>query len=108
MFGWALPPLTAMVCVTFETNPAGTTQNTTISAVITNVELSPTALTQLGRQVHASMARAIHPFHTPNDGDVLFTLSTEQAPAGAISEFALAAAASDLMWDAVLNAVDHA
>lgn len=83
------------------------TENTTISAVVTNQRLSPVALAQLGRQVHASMARAIQPFHTPRDGDVLFTLSTETVAAGTVDEFALSEIASDLAWDAVLSAVGH-
>lgn len=32
--------------------------------LITNQKLTQQELTQLGRQVHASMARAIQPFHT--------------------------------------------
>jgi L-aminopeptidase/D-esterase-like protein len=76
--------------------------------VVTNKRLTPYALNQLGRQVHASMARAIQPFHTPRDGDVLFALSTETVPEAALDDFALAEIASDLAWDAVLNAVGQA
>lgn len=83
------------------------TENTTITAVVTNQRLSALALAQLGRQVHASMARAIQPFHTPRDGDVLFTLSTETVAAGTVDEFALAEIASDVAWDAVLSSVGH-
>lgn len=83
------------------------TENTTITAVVTNQRLSALALAQLGRQVHASMARAIQPFHTPRDGDVLFTLSTETVAEGTVDEFALAEVASDVAWDAVLNSVGH-
>jgi L-aminopeptidase/D-esterase-like protein len=91
-----------------ETVPSGSgtpTQNTTVTAVVTNKRLTPYALNQLGRQVHASMARAIQPFHTPRDGDVLFALSTETVLEAALDDFALAEVASDLAWDAVLNAV---
>ena len=89
-----------------EATPApGPTQNTTISVVVTNQAMSPRALEQLGRQVHTAMARAIQPFHTPTDGDALFTLSTESIPAGTVNEVALGEIAADLMWDAVLNAV---
>lgn len=45
-------------------------------------------------------------FPTVDDGDVLFTLSTETVPVGAVSELAVGEAASNLMWDAVLNAVN--
>ena len=86
---------------------AGATENTTITAVVTNQQMSPTALAQFGRQVHVSMARVIQPFHTPRDGDVLFALSTEAVPKGTIAEPALSEIASDLAWDAILVAVDH-
>ncbi|CAN5465023.1 P1 family peptidase [soil metagenome] len=82
------------------------TQNTTITALITNVKMSALALDRLGKQVHTSMARAIRPFHAANDGDVFFTLSTGTVETDAISDFSLTEIASDLAWDAVLNAVN--
>ena len=86
---------------------SGPTQNTTVTAVVTNKRMPQLALTQLARQVHASMARAIQPFHTIRDGDVLFALSTETVEEAALDDFALAEIASDLAWDAVLNAVEE-
>jgi L-aminopeptidase/D-esterase-like protein len=80
-------------------------QNTTVTAVITNKRMTPFALTQMARQVHASMARAIQPFHTARDGDVLFALSTEATDENAVDDLALSEIASDLAWDAVLSAV---
>src|SRR2546421_2375538 len=44
--------------------------------IATDAKLSRFELTQWGRQVHTSMARAIHPFHTARDGDVLFAVTT--------------------------------
>jgi 6-aminohexanoate-oligomer endohydrolase len=85
----------------------GPTQNTTVTAVVTNKRMQPFALTQMARQVHASMARAIQPFHTARDGDVLFALSTETVEEAALDDLALAEIASDLAWDAVLNAVEE-
>ena len=85
--------------------PDGPTENTTVTAVVTNKRMSAFALTQMGRQVHASMARAIQPFHTGRDGDVLFALSTETAEEGALDDLTLAEIASELAWDAVLDAV---
>ena len=84
--------------------PASVTENTTITLVATDHPLPPMLLTQLGRQVHSSMARAIQPFHTPRDGDILFTLSTGTSTAS-VNNWALAEVASDLAWDAVLAAV---
>lgn len=80
-------------------------QNTTLTVVVTNGRLSMQALTQLGRQVHASMARAIEPFHTSSDGDVLYAVTTAETDL-TMSSDALGVIASELAWDAVLAAVE--
>lgn len=77
--------------------------NTTLTVVVTNQTLDAHALRQLGRQVHASMARAIQPFHTMNDGDVLFAVTTAEVENDALSTTALGVLASELAWDAVLS-----
>ena len=64
-------------------------------------------LRQLGRQVHSSMARAIQPIHTPDDGDILFTASTGEVAAEDIDSTALGVIASELAWDAVLSCYDQ-
>jgi L-aminopeptidase/D-esterase len=89
--------------------------NTTVTAVVTNVKLSDKDLRQFGRQVHSSMHRAIQPFHTNQDGDTLFALTTDEValPEGygsswgenSVNSVALATVASDLAWDAILSAV---
>ncbi len=81
--------------------PAG---NTTLTVLITNARLDDRALTQLGRQVHGSMARAIEPFSTLYDGDLLWAVTTDDGPAG-LDVSALGTVASELVWDAVLSAV---
>jgi L-aminopeptidase/D-esterase-like protein len=81
--------------------------NTTLTVLVTNRQLDSTALRQLARQVHASMARAIQPFHTPYDGDVLFAVSTGEVAAVAGDEVALGVIASELAWDAVLVSFDE-
>lgn len=78
------------------------TGNTTLTVVITNQQLDARSLGQLGRQVHSSMARAIQPFHTLNDGDVLFAVSTNQGTDPEAEVGPLATIASELAWDAVL------
>jgi L-aminopeptidase/D-esterase-like protein len=84
--------------------PAG--GNTTLTVLVTNQQLGSHALTQLGRQVHASMARAIQPFHGPDDGDTLWSVATgEVPPEQGLPVTALGAIASELAWDAVLSAV---
>jgi 6-aminohexanoate-oligomer endohydrolase len=80
--------------------------NTTLTVAVTNQKLGAWELRQFGRQVHASMARAIQPFHTSLDGDVLFAVSTDELEE-ALSTTFLANIASELAWDAVLSAVNN-
>jgi L-aminopeptidase/D-esterase-like protein len=90
--------------------------NTTITAVFTNVRLDDRALDQFAKQVHSSMHRAIQPFHTSQDGDVLFAVTTDDldfpsattADVGvhALMPSALGALASEVAWDAVLSAAE--
>ena len=81
-----------------------TGQNTTLTVVVTNQTVRGHDLTQLGRQVHSAMARAIQPFHTRDDGDVLWTVSTAEVDVPEWSLTALGVAASEVVWDAVLEA----
>lgn len=54
--------------------------HTTITAVIVDKRIAPADLRQFGRQIHTSMAQVIRPFHTPLDGDVLFSISVGEEP----------------------------
>lgn len=76
--------------------------NTTLTLVVTDGP--PAGLQQLARQVHSSMARAIQPFHTPSDGDVLVVCSTGTASGAELEPTARAHVAGELAWDAVLAA----
>jgi L-aminopeptidase/D-esterase-like protein len=80
--------------------------NTTLTVVVTNARLDVIALSQLGRHFHGSMARAIQPFHTLADGDVLYAVTTEEVELEALDPIGLALAASEVAWDAVLSIVD--
>ncbi len=80
--------------------------NTTLTMLATNVKLEHDALTQLGRQVHSSMARAIQPFHTQWDGDVLYTVTTS-AVETKMDLTTLGIIGSEVAWDAVLAAVQN-
>jgi L-aminopeptidase/D-esterase-like protein len=62
--------------------PGDLTRHTTLSVLDTNVAVPRDLLRQLGRQGHSSMARAIQPFHTPDDGDILFTVWTGEVASG--------------------------
>jgi 6-aminohexanoate-oligomer endohydrolase len=79
--------------------------NTTLTVVATNQTLDRWLLRQLARQVHTSMARAIHPFHALTDGDVLFAATTNEVRNDALDSVTLGVIASELAWDAVLAAV---
>lgn len=80
--------------------------NTTLTVVVTDLALDPRQLRTLGRQVHASMARAIQPFHALEDGDVLFAVSTGAVESDPLLDTtALGVVASEVAWDAVLSVV---
>ncbi len=80
--------------------------NTTLTVVVTNERLDARSLRQLGRQVHASMARAIHPFHALVDGDVLYAVTTAEVENPLLDPVTLGVVASELAWDAVLTSFE--
>lgn len=83
-------------------------RNTTISLVVTNQVMNPAELQRLAVQVHTSMARAIQPFATEFDGDVLYAVSTGELARtenSAITSADIGILASDVMWDAILSSV---
>lgn len=82
--------------------------NTTLTVVATNLSLDQRELRTLGRQVHASMARGIQPFHALEDGDVLFAVSTGDVESDPLLDTtSLGVVASELAWDAVLSVADE-
>jgi L-aminopeptidase/D-esterase-like protein len=83
----------------------GLTADTTISLVVTNQKLPVWALQRLAVQVHNSMARAIQPFGTMDDGDTLFAVTTGEVENTALSAPDLGVLASETAWDAVLASV---
>jgi L-aminopeptidase/D-esterase-like protein len=81
------------------------TRNTTISLVVTNRKLGWGALQRLAVQVHTSMARAVQPFSTFDDGDTLYAVSTEEVGGDTPTGIDLDTAAGETMWDAILASV---
>lgn len=79
--------------------------NTTISIVVTNQKVTYAQLRRLATQVHMSMSRAIQPFATANDGDVLFAVSTAEVDNPELHPTDLGVVASEVMWSAILNSV---
>jgi len=49
--------------------------HTTLGVVATNVALTKAQATKMAQMAHDGLARAIHPVHTPFDGDLVFALS---------------------------------
>lgn len=88
--------------------PGVPTESTTLTLVVTNQKLAYWALQRLAVQVHASLARALQPFNTENDGDVLFAVSTDEVDNQSLSEPDLGLIASEVAWDAVLSSVPEA
>ena len=82
-------------------------RNTTLTVVATDQRLDPLQLRSIARQVHTSMARAIQPFHSRWDGDILYACSTQTADDPALDEVSLGVVASELAWDAVLACYDE-
>lgn len=83
----------------------GPTEATTLTVVVTNQKMEFWALQRLAVQVHTSMARAIQPFHTSRDGDVLFVASTDEIENDSLTSADLGVVAAELAWDAVLASV---
>ncbi len=82
-------------------------RNTTLTCLVTDQRLDALQLRSIARQVHASMARAIQPFHARWDGDILYACSTQAALDPALDEVSLGVVASELAWDAVLACYDE-
>lgn len=80
--------------------------NTTLTVMVTNARLTDRELNQLARQVHSSMHRGIQPFHTENDGDVLFAVTTDEADLDGLKPTGLGAIASEVAWDAILSGAE--
>lgn len=55
-------------------------KNTTIAIIATDADLSQAQATRMATAAHDGMARAIHPSHTPFDGDLIFAAATGKHP----------------------------
>jgi L-aminopeptidase/D-esterase-like protein len=77
---------------------------TTLTVVVTDARLERGDLTQVARQIHASLARAVQPFHCTGDGDALWLATTNEQELD-LTPTAFGVAASELAWDAVITGV---
>jgi len=82
------------------------TQNTNLTLLVTDQKLDALQLRSVARQVHSSMARAVQPFNTRWDGDILFAVSTQRVDDPALDEVSLGVVASEIAWDAALASFD--
>ena len=107
----ACPPISDLIDQSLEKTvgrvapPGGPTPNTTITLVVTNQRLDFALLRRLAVQVHTSMGRAIQPFATQHDGDVLVAVTTDEVDNPDLAAIDLGTVASELAWDAVLSSV---
>lgn len=69
--------------------------------IVTNQTLNRYELKNLCKQVHSSLVRAIHPFHTVDDNDVCYAVSTAAVEKG-LGVITLGLIAAELAWDALL------
>jgi len=83
--------------------------NTTVSLIVTNQKLARAQLERLATHVHSSMSRAIQPFSTEFDGDVLYAVSTAELDRSVdeseTPNVDLDVLAAEVMWDAILSSV---
>lgn len=85
-------------------------ENTTLAIVATNARLDKRTARRLAIMAQTGLARAIHPVHTPLDGDVVFTLATGKvALEDPITGLArLGSAAADTLARAIARAIYEA
>ncbi|WP_273234887.1 P1 family peptidase [Ileibacterium valens] len=84
-----------------------TSENTTIACIITNADLDQAQMTKLAGMAQDALARTIRPVHTPNDGDTVFTMTSNQvkAPLDVVALMAIRALENAII-DAVVSAQD--
>ena len=82
-------------------------ESTTLGIVGTNARLTKSQATKVAQMAQDGLARTIVPVHTPEDGDIIFTLATgaRNQPADVLTIGTLAA---DAVAEAVLRAVRNA
>jgi L-aminopeptidase/D-esterase-like protein len=83
--------------------------NTTIAVVATDVPMTKAEISKVAQMAHDGLALAIHPAHTPFDGDAVFALTTGHSdgptpPAGAIMVSMVGALTARTLARAVVKA----
>lgn len=89
--------------------PADPRTNTTIAIVATDAALDKAGARRLAEMAHGGFARAIHPSHTPFDGDLIFAAATGARPlASPQDELQLGQAAAVCLARAIARGVHAA
>lgn len=88
----------------------GPGENTTLAVVATNAQLNKCEARRLAIMAQTGLARAIHPVHSPLDGDIVYALATgSMALENSVYSLAqLGSAAADAVTRAVARAVYEA
>ena len=88
----------------------GQRQATTVAVVATDAALTQAQATRLATAAHDGMARAIHPSHTPYDGDLVFAAATGAIPLAdpALDPLVLGHAAATCLARAIARGVYQA
>lgn len=76
--------------------------NTTLAVVASDAKLTKEEATKLAQMAQDGLARAIHPAHTPYDGDLVIGISVGEKQADIMS---LGTAAADLVSHAIIRGV---
>ncbi len=79
-FGGRRPKADTTIPVVDDCFPGEVAGNTTLVVVATDAALTKAEAKRVAIMAHDGLARAIHPVHTPYDGDTVFVLSTGQHP----------------------------
>ena len=87
--------------------PAATPKlNTTIGVIATNAPITKAQAKRLAMVAHDGIARAIHPAHSPLDGDTLFCLSTDDGTGVELEiMLSLSTCAAEITAAAIVDAV---
>ena len=80
-------------------------ENTTLAVVVTNANISKAMSKKVAGMAHDGLARSIAPVHTMLDGDVVFTLNSDEVENVDIS--LLGTLAAETVAEAVVNCVDN-
>jgi len=109
--GTVMDPLSAFEAMLASSKDAGKSMasegepcaNTTLGAILTNVQLTKAQASKVSTMAHDAYARAIKPVHTMNDGDAVFTMSSGEA--GPLPVDLIGVLATEAMQQAIETAV---